>query len=282
MDHREARRRQRRRHEDARGDQQRDPARRGAVVQRSTTWASSVRAGRGRTSRRTWRPRRASTRRQFPASAPSTRASTAARARCPSSRTRTGSTTTPTCSRGQHHRASEDDVGVGRDREETHEFNDDGSIKVAGFVPVHGCNCEANVVRIRPRCSAPTWYNDDGTEAGVNTRPRVAGHGELAEGARRLLRRRRPADGSSTGQGSMGGRRVLGEQDFQTGRVAMTIDGEWRTSENFMGRPAPVPNMTRRRSRCPTTRPTCTAWVRSAAPIIGIPKGSPHRRKRGC
>ena len=65
------------------------------------------------------------------------------------------------------------------------------------------------------------------------------------------------------------------EQDFQTGRVAMTIDGEWRTSENFMGDPPAVPYMT-----APFPVPDDNADMygmgQVGGTIIGIPKGSPH------
>ena len=65
------------------------------------------------------------------------------------------------------------------------------------------------------------------------------------------------------------------EQDFQTGRVAMTIDGEWRTSENFMGDPPAVPYMT-----APFPVPDDSAdkygMGQVGGTIIGIPKGSPH------
>jgi multiple sugar transport system substrate-binding protein len=55
----------------------------------------------------------------------------------------------------------------------------------------------------------------------------------------------------------------------------MTIDGEWRTSENFMGDPPAVPYMT-----APFPVPDDNADMygmgQVGGTIIGIPKGSPH------
>ena len=48
-------------------------------------------------------------------------------------------------------------------------FNDDGSIKVAGFVP-YMAYYETNVVTMSTMFGAE-WYNDDGTESVVNSDP---------------------------------------------------------------------------------------------------------------
>ena len=147
-------------------------------------------------------------------------------------------------------------------------FNDDGSIKVAGFVP-YMAYYETNVVTISTMFNAE-WYNDDGTQAAVNTDPAWQ---DMANWQKELvdfygydnLQRFVAGQGDEWGE----------EQDFQTGRVAMTIDGEWRTSENFMGDPPAVPYMT-----APFPVPDDNADMygmgQVGGTIIGIPKGSPH------
>ena len=62
---------------------------------------------------------------------------------------------------------------------------------------------------------------------------------------------------------------------FETGKVAMMFDGEWRTA--FIKREHPELNYgTASVPGRPTTTPTCTARSAWAAPIVGIPQGSQH------
>ena len=90
-----------------------------------------------------------------------------------------------------------------------------------------------------PRCSAPSGTTTTGRSSAVNSDPAWQ---DMANWQKELvdfygydnLQRFVAGQGDEWGE----------EQDFQTGRVAMTIDGEWRTSENFMGDPPAVPYMT--------------------------------------
>ena len=66
---------------------------------------------------------------------------------------------------------------------------------------------------------------------------------------------------------------------FQTGKVAMTFDGEWRTA--FIARATPSSTTTPRRSRSPTTIPTCTARAASAARWSASPRAPPIPTRRG-
>ena len=147
-------------------------------------------------------------------------------------------------------------------------FNDDGSIKVAGFVP-YMPYYETNVVTISTMFGAD-WYNEDGTSSVVNSDPAWQ---EMANWQKELvdfygydnLQRFVAGQGDEWGE----------EQDFQTGRVAMTIDGEWRTSENFMGDPPAVPYMTAP-FPVPDDQVDTYGMGQVGGTIIGIPKGSPH------
>ena len=148
-------------------------------------------------------------------------------------------------------------------------FNPDGSIKVAGFVPYLGTYYSGNTVPPFATMYGVQWYGDDGKTV-VNTDPAWSA---LAEWQKQFV----DFYGYDNlqkfvaGQGDEWG----SENDFQTGRVAMMIDGEWRTSANFLGDPPAVPYMT-----APTP-----VWDEIAdkygmgqigGTIIGIPKGSPH------
>ena len=147
-------------------------------------------------------------------------------------------------------------------------FNDDGSIKVAGYVP-YMAYYENNVVTISTMFNAK-WYSDDGTTAAVNTDPQWQNMAnwqkELVDfyGYDNLQR-------FVAGQGDEWGE----ENDFQQGRVAMMIDGEWRTSENFMGDPPAVPYMTAP-FPVPDDQADKYGMGQVGGTILGLPKGSPH------
>jgi multiple sugar transport system substrate-binding protein len=149
-------------------------------------------------------------------------------------------------------------------------FNPDGSIKVAGFVPYMGTYYSGNTVPPFATMFGAKWYSEDGSSTVVNTDPAWK---NLAEWQKRFV----DFYGYDNlqkfvaGQGDEWG----SENDFQKGRVAMMIDGEWRTSENFLGDPPAVPYMT-----APTPVPDDQVDQYGRGPlggtIIGIPKGSPH------
>ncbi len=93
---------------------------------------------------------------------------------------------------GRHHRSAERPCPSSwRLAKELTVFNDDGSIKVAGFVP-YMAYYETNVVTISIDVRSQLVQrgrNHLGRELGS----RMAGHGQLAEGTGRFLRLRQPA-----------------------------------------------------------------------------------------
>jgi multiple sugar transport system substrate-binding protein len=147
-------------------------------------------------------------------------------------------------------------------------FNPDGSIKVAGFVP-YVTYYESNPVTLSTMFNAK-WYTEDGSASAVGTDPAWK---ELAQWQKDLV----DFYGYDNlqefvaGQGDEWGE----EQDFQTGRVAMTLDGEWRTSENFIGDP-PVVNYMTAPFPVPDDQADKYGMGQVGGTIIGIPKGSPH------
>jgi multiple sugar transport system substrate-binding protein len=154
-------------------------------------------------------------------------------------------------------------------------FNSDGSIKVAGYVPWQGYyeNSVANYANI----FGAKWYSADGTTSAVATDPQwkaylnwehdfiaaVYGGGDFKTGSDRLNRFVAGA-----------GNEFSGAQDFQTGRIAMNLDGEWRTAFIQDGAPnlhyatAPVP--------LPDDQVDQYGRGQTGGTIIGIPKGAPH------
>ena len=112
------------------------------------------------------------------------------------------------------------------------EFNADGSIKVAGFVPWFG-NYYVNGDPLNHSIAWDAdWYNDDGTAA-MGSDPDWA---EMFRWQKDLvdwygvdkLKKFVAGQGDEWGESS---------QDFQNGRIAMAIDGEWRTAFIANGTP---------------------------------------------
>ncbi|GAA3205506.1 extracellular solute-binding protein [Actinocorallia longicatena] len=145
-------------------------------------------------------------------------------------------------------------------------FNPDGSIKVAGFIP------SASYYEMIPDRVGPTWgltWFDDQGRSSVATDPQFR---EFAEFNRALV--------DFYGFAKMTRFiRSLGQEfeknnPFQAGKVAMAIDGEWRTK--FIQNEAPDLDY--------GTAPVFTADNRAASygagflsgTLIGIPKGSEH------
>ena len=149
-------------------------------------------------------------------------------------------------------------------------FNPDGSIKVAGFVPYLGTYYSGNVVSTFGTMFDAKWYSDDGTTSVVNSDPAWKA---LAEWQKKFV----DFYGYDNlqkfvaGQGDEWG----SQNDFQTGRVAMMIDGEWRTSDNFLGNPPAVPYMTAP-SPVADENTSMYGMGQLGGTIIGLPKGAPH------
>jgi multiple sugar transport system substrate-binding protein len=154
-------------------------------------------------------------------------------------------------------------------------FDPDGSIKVAGFVPSFGYY-ETNVQTLGNLFGA-AWYNDDISASAVDSDPQwkamfqwqhdfianVYGDGDFQTGADRLARFVAGAgDEFSTAQ------------DFETGRIAINIDGEWRTA--FIA--DEIPDLSYATAPFPLPDDEADQYGRGSVggTIIGIPKGSPQ------
>jgi multiple sugar transport system substrate-binding protein len=154
-------------------------------------------------------------------------------------------------------------------------FNPDGSIKVAGFVPWFGYY-EFSPLNLSIMYNAD-WYNADGTKSAVGTDPawtamfqwqhdfiaNVYGNGDFQTGASRLQRFVAGA-----------GNEFSSAHDMYTGRIAMNLDGEWRTAFIADEKPdlpygtAPFP--------VPDDQASNYGMGPMYGTIIGMPRGSPH------
>jgi multiple sugar transport system substrate-binding protein len=146
-------------------------------------------------------------------------------------------------------------------------FNADGSIERAGFVPWFG------YYMMTPPELAITFgadfYNDDGTSAIGTDSDWV----ELFQWQKDLvdfygadnLRKFVAGQGDEWGEAS---------QDFQNGRIAMAIDGEWRTA--FIANGTPDLNYATAPFPVPDDNADTYGIGRVGGTIIGIPRGSAH------
>jgi len=153
------------------------------------------------------------------------------------------------------------------------QFNSDGSIKVAGFVPDtrYYC-CAMTPVNLSYMFNAK-WLDDNG-QAAFASDPQwaaafqwqhdfiaeVYGNGDFKTGADKLNEFRAGA-----------GNEWNAQQDLGTGRVAMTIDGEWRNAFvpsdlNYDTAPLPVAPGTESRY----------GGGSAGGTLLALPKGSPH------
>ena len=145
-------------------------------------------------------------------------------------------------------------------------FNPDGSIKVAGLVPWAGYY-ETGALTLGIPFGCP-WYNADGT-ASAFTDPCWADmlnwQKELIDfyGEQNLAK-------FVAGQGN----EWSAEQDFETGRIAMNIDGEWRTA--FIANDIPNLNYGTAPIPVPDDKADMYGMGQIGGTIIGVPKGSPH------
>jgi multiple sugar transport system substrate-binding protein len=157
-------------------------------------------------------------------------------------------------------------------------FNSDGSIKVAGFVPWTGYNCCGNTTLSFGHMFGATWLDDQGAPAFASDPAwaemfqwqhdfiaEVYGGGDFQQGADLL---QRFVAGSPD--------EFSAANDFQVGRVAITLDGEWRAGPVFIQEQAPDLNY--------DTAPMPTSPERTdlygsgivGGTVIGIPRGSEH------
>jgi len=143
--------------------------------------------------------------------------------------------------------------------------NPDGSIKVAGFVP--WTYYETNALTLSVPFGCP-WYSADGSQSAFTDpcwKELLAWQKELIDfyGVENLQK-------FVAGQGN----EWTAANDFESGRVAMNLDGEWRTA--FIAND--VPNMNYGTAPLPVPDDNADTYGvgQVGGTIIGIPKGSPH------
>lgn len=147
------------------------------------------------------------------------------------------------------------------------EFNPDGSIKVAGFVPWAGFY-EFGAVTLSIPWQAH-WYDETGQHSAVATDPRwkqaLEWQKDLVDfyGAANLKRF----------IAGLGGEWGAGHA-FHHGQIAMMIDGEWRTA--FIQDLAPDLNYATAPFPVPDDAVDRYGMGQIGGTIIGIPRGSPH------
>lgn len=145
-------------------------------------------------------------------------------------------------------------------------FDPDGSIRVAGFVPWFGYY-EHQPINLG-KAFGGEWYDEQGRSA-LATDPAwsemLQWQKELVDfyGADELAK-------FVSGQGS----EFSPSNDFQTGRVAMIMDGEWRVA--FIDDGAPQLNYGTAPFPVADDRPELYGSGEIAGDIIGIPRGSEH------
>ena len=155
-------------------------------------------------------------------------------------------------------------------------FNADGSIAVAGFVPHTGYYCCSSTLLNMGHMFGAHYLDENGNPA-FATDPawaemfqwqhdfiaEVYGEGDFQTGADRLARFVAGA-----------GNEWVRPQDFQQGRVAMQIDGEWRNA--FIG--DSVPSLRYETAPLPTSPDNADMYGSGTAggTIVGIPKGAEH------
>jgi len=149
------------------------------------------------------------------------------------------------------------------------EYNPDGSIKVAGFVPLFGVY--QNTVNTLGHAYGAKWYDDAGKPA-LSTDPNWA---KLLQWQKSLV----DAIGYDKLQkffGKLGGgdSEWSAQHGFETGKIAMIIDGEWRNAfiaadkskVNYATAPFPVDD----------AQPDLYGSGQVGGTIMGIPKGAKH------
>jgi multiple sugar transport system substrate-binding protein len=151
------------------------------------------------------------------------------------------------------------------DAEKLTVFNSDGSIKVAGFVPWDGYY-EVNPVTFGSQFGAQ-WYDQGVTRSALASDPRWA---DMLTWQKELVDFYGAANLEKFVAGS--GDEFSSNQDFEVGRTAMNLDGEWRTafikaehpSLNYATAPFPVPSNLSNEY----------GMGQIGGTIIGVPRGS--------
>jgi multiple sugar transport system substrate-binding protein len=142
------------------------------------------------------------------------------------------------------------------------QYNSDGSIKVAGYVPTPGFYSNT-VQSLSPQFGAK-WQDADGKSAVAKSK----GWSDMLQWQRSLI--------NAIGKDKLAqftakaGDEYSAANDFETGKIAMTIDGEYRTA--FIK--AEHPDLDYGTAPFPTFDPSAYGTAYSTGTIIGIPKGA--------
>ncbi|WP_377535385.1 extracellular solute-binding protein [Oerskovia paurometabola] len=144
------------------------------------------------------------------------------------------------------------------------QFNEDGSIKVAGFVPL--MNFYANTPQVVGPMFGAHWTDDSGRSS-ISTDPAWAA---LATWQKELV----DWYGYDTLQKFVAGsgQQYSADQDFQTGRIAMALDGEYRTA--FIDDAAPDLNYATAPVPVSDDRVEEYGGGYATGTVIGIPQGA--------
>jgi multiple sugar transport system substrate-binding protein len=146
-------------------------------------------------------------------------------------------------------------------------FNPDGSIKVAGFVPWFGYY-EFTTVQMGNLFNA-SWYSEDGSESAVATDPAWK---QMFEWQKKFVDFYGADNLRQFVAGA--GDEFSTAHDMYTGRIAMNLDGEWRTA--FIENEKPDLNYGTAPMPVPDDQADNYGMGQIGGTIIGMPRGSPH------
>jgi multiple sugar transport system substrate-binding protein len=146
-------------------------------------------------------------------------------------------------------------------------FNPDGSIKVAGFVPWFGYY-EFTTVQMGTIFNAE-WYNEAGTESAVATDPAWK---QMFEWQKKFVDFYGADNLRQFVAGA--GDEFSTAHDMYTDRIAMNLDGEWRTA--FIENEKPDLNYGTAPFPVPDDQADNYGMGQVGGTIIGMPRGSPH------
>ena len=144
--------------------------------------------------------------------------------------------------------------------------NADGSIDVLGFMPFMEYY-ETNSTNMAAMAGAK-WLSADATTSVIGSDPNWTA---LLNWQKKLINDLGGYQALSDWMASLGDE-FSEENDFQTGRVAMQIDGEWRAA--FIADQAP--DLDYGTAPLPTLTPALYGTTEIDGNLIGIPKGSTH------
>ncbi|WP_285725584.1 ABC transporter substrate-binding protein [Psychromicrobium xiongbiense] len=144
------------------------------------------------------------------------------------------------------------------------QFNPDGSIKVAGFVPTPGFY-ENTIQTLAPQFGA-VWRTNDGKSA-LSTNPAWSTMLNWQKDLTSFY-----GAGKLTQFTAAAGQEYSADNNFETGKTAMMVDGEFRTA--FIDAEAPDLNYATAPFPVSDDHPELYGTAYTTGTIIGIPKGA--------